>query len=248
MKLFDYSIRFLRLLKRKLISLGSGSGAPTPPPSKSEKRKARLFSEAWSHESGIAKRRYSTYEEYVEHQAGKLDIVLPGLVASEPENLDSFIRRFETCQYLTDKHNVLCLGARIGTEVKALIKLGHFSIGIDLNPGPDNKFVCHGDFHSLVFADNSVDAVYSNCLDHVYDLSLLGAEIRRVLKPNGIAVLDVVVGYEQGFYPGAYEALHWKTAEDLAERFSIASGLELIDIRDLKNCGSPEWRQAVLKK
>ena len=47
---------------------------------------------------------------------------------------------------------VLCLAARIGTEVKAFLDLGCFAIGIDLNPGTDNRYVVHGDFHDLQFA------------------------------------------------------------------------------------------------
>ena len=46
---------------------------------------------------------------------------------------------------------MLCLGARLGTEVRALHNLGYFAIGIDLNPGVDNPYVLMGDFHKLVF-------------------------------------------------------------------------------------------------
>jgi hypothetical protein len=48
-----------------------------------------------------------------------------------------------------------------------------FSVGIDLNPGPRNGYVLHGDFHNIIFADASIDAVYTNALDHSFDLQEL---------------------------------------------------------------------------
>ena len=40
--------------------------------------------------------------------------------------------------------SVLCLAARQGSEVRAFIDSGAFAVGIDLNPGPRNRFVVVG--------------------------------------------------------------------------------------------------------
>ena len=47
---------------------------------------------------------------------------------------------------------------------------GAFAVGIDLNPGRDNRWVVIGDFHALQYADASVDVVYTNSFDHVFEL------------------------------------------------------------------------------
>ena len=94
------------------------------------------------------------------------------------------------------------LGARLGTEVRALMELGHLAVGVDLNPGAANQYVLHGDFHHLVFPDRSFSAVYTNTLDHVFDLPRLVDEIRRVLVPGGVLIADVVPGFDEGHLPG----------------------------------------------
>ena len=53
--------------------------------------------------------------------------------------------------------SVLCLGARLGGEVRAFTAMGALSIGIDLNPGPNNAYVLPGDFHHLQFAQSVFD-------------------------------------------------------------------------------------------
>ena len=57
-------------------------------------------------------------------------------------------------------------------EVEVLRDLGFRDAwGIDLNPGPDNPFVRPGDFMHLDAPDNSLDLLYSNCVDHAFDLT-----------------------------------------------------------------------------
>jgi SAM-dependent methyltransferase len=106
---------------------------------------------------------------------------------------------------------VLCLGARSGAECKAFIDLGHFAIGIDLNPGQENRYVVVGDFHQLQFADASVDVVYTNALDHAFELGRLLAEVRRVLKPDGRFIADLVDPAQRG--PGDFEATWWASID-----------------------------------
>ena len=87
---------------------------------------------------------------------------------------------------------------------RALHDLGYFAIGIDLNPGDANPYVLPGDFHRIVFPDASLDAVYTNALDHVFSLEQVvgrgaaaaaagrrvrgrsGARLRRGLRPGRV--------------------------------------------------------------
>ncbi len=81
--------------------------------------------------------------------------------------------------------SVICLGARLGGEVRAFKSLGALAVGVDLEPGPDNMDVLVGDFENLAFADASFTYAYSNVLDHLHDLSRFSAELCRVVRPNG---------------------------------------------------------------
>ena len=115
------------------------------------------------------------------------------------------------------ENNVLCLAARLGTEVKAFLDLGCFAVGLDLNPGKDNKYVVTGDFHDIQFPDHSVDIVFCNSLDHAFDIHKLMTEIRRVLKPQGKLILEINTDDEdsEGGRAGHFEALVWDSFETL---------------------------------
>ena len=104
---------------------------------------------------------------------------------------------------------ILCAGARQGTEVEVLHDLGYKNAyGIDLNPGPENPFVRHGDFMRLENADSSVDMIYSNCVDHAFDLQAFFKEHSRVLKPDGYVLYDI--GIQKS---AAFEAVDWDSEE-----------------------------------
>ena len=217
---------------------------------KRKRREARFdSSERWQRdETGFAARRYASYEEYVEHQAAKLAVVYERRKEKDEGEIVEFERRFTECAELQGKRVVLCLGARLGTEVKALHNVGFFGIGIDLNPGPQNEWVLSGDFHKLVFKDRTVDAVYTNALDHVFELARVIAEVRRVLHDDGIFVVDLLPGYEEGFTPGEYEATHWPRAEALLAEIERLGNLQRSSFRDLGQRRRDRWMQAVFTK
>ncbi|MGH0035618.1 MAG: class I SAM-dependent methyltransferase [Myxococcota bacterium] len=217
----------------RVLKYGIGPGAKERRKAeKARKRKEAFESELWQREGGLAKRRYSDYDEYLDHQAHKLGNIEERLRAREAEDLEIFTERFRTCEALAGARNVLCLAARIGTEVRALLDLGYFAVGIDLNPGQDNPYVVAGDFHALVFPDASVDAVYTNSLDHVFDLEKVVAEVVRVLAPGGILITDVLEGWAEGFVAGEYEATHWEKVEPFVQHLAELGGLELVSVRD----------------
>lgn len=232
-----------------ILRYGVGEGARQRKQAvKARAREARFQSDLWVENSGVASRRYGSYDEYLAHQASKFEKVVDRLHETEEEDLAEFINRFKGCAALAEMRNVLCLGARLGTEVRALHALGYFAVGIDLNPGERNSYVLPGDFHHLVFPSGSADAIYTNCLDHVFDLEKFIREIRRVLRPGGLFVADILAGFEEGFTPGAYEATHWRTAEAFIEKIRDLGSFSLEEVRDLGHHRRDQWTQAVFRK
>lgn len=212
-------------------------------------KQSEFASQAWIHRGNISQRRYDSYETYSAHQRSKLDDLL--VTTDFSRNTKStrlFRQRFELAREILPGSSVLCLAARIGSEVEAFISLGHFAIGIDLNPGPKNPYVVVGDFHKLVFADQSVDCVYTNSLDHAFDLERVAREVSRVLKPGGIFMLDAVYGYEEGYTVGNHDAAHWATVEGFAQNMAEWGGFKLETIRDLGPHGSPYFKQCILRR
>ncbi|MBM3458075.1 MAG: class I SAM-dependent methyltransferase, partial [Armatimonadetes bacterium] len=172
-------LRFWHRTRQRLknIRIGTGPGGRQP----------------WGQStlSGIEQRRYGTYEEYVEQQRAKLLTLRPDWLAGYDTRYHQALRaRLGEHGLVGPGSSVLCLAARIGTEVKAFLDLGCFAVGIDLNPGAENRYVVTGDFHALQFPDQCVDAVFTNSLDHAFDLPRLLGEIRRVLRPEGLVVLE----------------------------------------------------------
>lgn len=86
---------------------------------------------------------------------------------------------------------VLCVGARLGGEVRAFKNLGALAVGVDLNPGPANAHVLYGSATALQFAPGVFDVVYTNVLDHIDDLATFFAETKRVVRPRALFVVDV---------------------------------------------------------
>jgi SAM-dependent methyltransferase len=239
-------------LKRvaNILKYGLGSGARGR--KRADQARAReerfLNADRWQHGEEFARRRYTSYDEYVVHQGAKLDKILDRLQETEPEDFAEFKHRFAACAPLAEARSVLCLGARLGTEVRALHALGYFAVGIDLNPGSGNAYVLPGDFHRIVFPGNSVDAIYTNALDHAFALERIVGEVRRLLRPGGLFIIDLIPGFREGFVPGEFEAMSWSDSNALIRLVRDVGAFTPVEIRDLGRSGRFEWRQAVLRK
>lgn len=92
----------------------------------------------------------------------------------------------------------LCIGARTGQEVQALIDLNKNAIGIDLVAC--EPLVVEGDFHDLSFDNESFDFVFSNAFDHSLYPSKFCSEMIRVLKPGGVVLLHLQVNVPNDKY------------------------------------------------
>lgn len=181
----------------------------------------RKFGEHWNTaDDAFQKRGYNSYDAYLEHQKSKLETHDFG--EYDVKFREALAERLAVLDFEWQGKNVLCLAARIGTEVKAFLDLGAFAVGIDLNPGADNRHVVHGDFHDLQFAPASVDVVYTNSMDHAFDIERIAREVLRVLKPNGLLVLEAIQGGDQGARPGFFESFFWKNIDGLVVQFKNA--------------------------
>ncbi|GIW68629.1 MAG: hypothetical protein KatS3mg100_123 [Candidatus Parcubacteria bacterium] len=170
---------------------------------------------------GGVMRHYASPKIYCAHQQFKLYLLRDYLQEEYEPRFESAL--FERLQHLREqgvlkrKGVALCLAARLGAEVRAFRRAGFFAVGIDLNPGKRNPWVLPGDFHNLQFADESVDVVYSNSLDHVLDLPQFTREVRRVLKDEGVALFEVMKGLQEGGRMGAFEARMWSSVDALQQ-------------------------------
>lgn len=194
---------------------------------------------------GFQHRRYPDYETYVEHQKTKFSALRSKSVINHDKRFyEALSDRLTHGAEDWSGRSVLCLAARQGTEVRAFIDQGAFALGIDLNPGPSSRYVVHGDFHALQFADDSVDCVYTNSLDHAYELDKILTEVRRVLRPGGLFVVEANTDSDSGATgQGPYEAMIWDDADALLTQLE-ATGFAL---RSRSSFESP-WpgRQLVL--
>ena len=162
---------------------------------------------------GFIGRRYGSYDEYIRHQQAKLDTL--DLSGYDVRYRELLAARLKQAGHVERRARVLCLAARIGTEVKAFHDVGCFALGIDLNPGDGNRYVVHGDFHDLQFPDGSVDLVFTNSLDHALEPERIFREVRRVLGPDGLFVVESSLGREEGAAPRRYESFFWDRVDDL---------------------------------
>lgn len=196
---------------------------------------------------------YNSYKEYIKHQRAKTDI--PSFRQWLNDNVQArysrFLVRLKPLKNIIQGVKILCLGARFGEEVRALHKLGFTeTVGIDLNPGDDNKYVIKGDFHDLSFPDDSFDGIYTNCLDHAYDLRKISVEAHRVLRPGGILAIGITfldwdrAKCEKHFRKkDKHECLLWESADDVVVEFK-----EFNEVRRFPDPSDNNWMFIILKK
>lgn len=184
--------------------------------------RARL-GQRWDEDGTLARRRYPDYETYLAHQRLKVDALRARSIEGHDRRFHAVLsERLAASPVELVGRSVLCLAARVGTEVRAFVDLGAFAVGIDLNPGRDNGWVVVGDFHALQYARGSVDVVYTNSLDHGFEIDRVLSEVLRVLKPGGAFLVEIGLGTAEGGGAGFYEALSWERVDEMIERVAGA--------------------------
>lgn len=191
----------------------------------------------------VRRRLYESYDHYLGHQATKYAVMLEKRGGHERRTIVvyriKFWLRFRRVIPLLPKDSkIICAGARDGTEVEVWHDLGYKNaVGFDINPGPNNPLVSKADFNHLPLADETADAIYSNCVDHAFELDLMFAEAKRVLKPKGYFLYDISLGQA-----GTFEAVDWKRPEIvLISLLNYAAAL--IEVRRFRG-----WMQVTAQK
>ena len=147
----------------------------------------------------------SIYSAYEEGQRDKLGgkahgggVDLPALKfikrwdAGTEHELFTYLQKKEVRPHVGSP--VLCVGARLGGEVKAFQKMDEvdLAIGVDVNPGEKNSLVMYGDAHDLrQFKPRVFGSAYSNVLDHILHIDAFANATHRLLKPNGTLLIDM---------------------------------------------------------
>ncbi|XP_010682368.2 uncharacterized protein LOC104897232 [Beta vulgaris subsp. vulgaris] len=148
---------------------------------------------------------YASYESYIQKQLNKtLNPKLRHIWTTRDWDrkirvFSTFFSHLKNSSFLTNSSKALCIGARVGQEVEALIRVGvRDSIGIDLVSCP--PLVIHGDFHHQPFPDNTFDFEFTNVFDHALYPEKFVGEIERTLKPGGVCVLHVAISTRSDKY------------------------------------------------
>jgi len=168
------------------------------------------------------------YDVYVFRQGRKVNNIRKRLLTSIPKRTRKFERILKQSQSYLRPGKILCLGARTGCEVQAAINTGFKgSIGIDLHPAvSDSKLVRKGDWHNIPFLENSFENVFTNSIDHCFDVEKLANEVKRVLKPSGCfyfmlsgkQFLDTKKDAKEYMLKSS-NYLFWSTEKDLIQKF-----------------------------
>jgi SAM-dependent methyltransferase len=176
-------------------------------------------------------RKYKNYDEYLKDQIAK--VVAPGkedyIRRKSKRKHKEFLTRFDKFKpFIEDRGRVLCLGARFGEEVQAFRDLRYYAIGVDLYAN-EKDLVIKADWNDLPFSKGIFHCVYTNSIDHCFNLDTEIKEICRVLSPAGIVIVDLNEGHckaapnveinDKFCNPDRYESMLWNDDNDVISPF-----------------------------
>lgn len=161
-------------------------------------------------------KEYVSYDHYLRHQKSKMRGEIKWLKKYNAFLRKSLVQRLSKLDFIKRGMSVLCLGARAGAEVQAFIDVGLFAVGIDIEPLV-KRYVLKGDFQDLLFAPHSIDVVYTNSLDHAYNIKGVVTQIKKVLKPNGLFIVDLSAPRKIG--DDKWASCQWDSNEDIVALF-----------------------------
>ena len=163
----------------------------------------------------MIKYTYNDYEKYLVNQKEKTSGVLLFAEKLNKKIGKKFYRRNEHLKKIKESGKVLCVGARTGAEVEAFIELGYDAIGIDLLEC--KPYVIVMDMMNMKF-DCKFDIIYTNSIDHCYDIVKFAEQIKNNINSNGILIIDINHGVRAGKI-GKYESVSIGKNEDIVDIF-----------------------------
>lgn len=134
----------------------------------------------------IVEKKGVDYDAYVNQQGRKANNPNKRelFIETRHQRIRKFTRIFTKAKEFLNPGKVLCLGARTGCEIIGARKAGFpESEGIDLHPV--GNVAKEGDWHNIPFKNNSFQNVFTNSIDHCFDIQKLAWEVRRVLQTKG---------------------------------------------------------------
>lgn len=204
----------------------------------------------------MKRRKYDDYKSYVQHQASKLGGKASYKLTGE-DCVQGFVKQLLPLKPLLGSHRrvghrVLCLGARRGAEVLAFRRLGFGNAyGIDLNPGSQKSgsfqvlalkgLVLRADFMACPFLSGSFGILFTNSVDHVFEIGAFAEECRRLLSPHGILIMCLPPKNEGG----RWECLFWESWRDVV-RFFKRRGWRVLKHRPLSSV-EKAWVQVIME-
>jgi len=199
----------------------------------------------------IIEKRNMSYEDYVVKQGAKSrnKEMRERLINSRSGRIKRFQRIFERVKKQLNPGKILCLGARTGCEIIGARNAGFKgSEGIDLHPIGD--ITTKGDWHNIPFGDGSFENVFTNSIDHCFDVTKLAKEIYRVLKKDGKLYLMLsgkqMLGTKDNrelYMAQSQNFLFWEDGFDLVAKFE-EHGFKLLD----HHVRRKNWNMFLLEK
>ena len=188
----------------------------------------RLFKFKNSENRNLLERKFFSYKFYLFHQKLKTFFRFQKLKDSYDTHLKKFENEFKNIEYLGVK-KILCIAARLGTEVHALRNLNYDAIGIDIFVTKNNKYVHYGEFEKIPYENKTFDAIYTNSVDHIFNIKKTVNEIDRVLKKGGYLLINLMKGTDEGYdMAGTFESLVWKKRSDILFKIVEISNYKLV--------------------
>lgn len=170
-------------------------------------------------------RTYRKYDQYVKQQGTKATLFADHVNSENGKRVLRFKRRFKHWRPFLRSGYLLCLGARTNCEVRGA-KMAGFdrAVGMDLHPMAPGM-VC-GDWHNLPFATGRAASVFTNCLDHCYNLGEMMGEVHRVLRTGGTFLFETHAAYAISEHPWIdnvsdmmnihkYNSMFWDDLDDV---------------------------------
>ena len=173
----------------------------------------------WADCGEYRRRKYKSYEHYLAHQGQKLHSKYGEIEKSDAGYERIIYERYRDNAFICGK-KVICLGARLGGEVRAFKRLGALAIGVDVEPGMKNAHVLWGDVHNLQFPDGAFDVAFTNIVDHLFDVERFVRETWRILNEEGMLIVEATGGG-----PGQYESIDLTSIEKFWALFENNFGL-----------------------
>ena len=187
--------------------------------------------------------RHKNYQEYLDKQLEKtLDpLRIEKWKGDEWQiKVDGFRHIFKRNEeFLKNKKEAICLGARTGQEVYVLRELGLNCVGIDLVDFP--PYTIKGDIHNLQFEDSKFDLIFTNIVDHSLYLEQFISEMERVCVDGGIMILNILQNQPGDDYSD-------NVINDTEPLIKMFKNSVVIKNRKINNYFDPMNRELVLKK